>query len=95
MGRYFNVLFAIILAPSFTLLFILPKIAKCKRSFSSNLAIGILLTAFIITIVVYAMTVRALAPTTALAGLFYFPGVGIQIVLIILLAYIWLREALS
>jgi hypothetical protein len=93
--KYFNVLFGIIMAPSFLLLFILPRLANCRRSSISHLTIWILLAAFVATISICAITVRALAPTTALAGLFYLPGVGIQIILVFLLAYVWLRDALS
>ncbi len=92
---YFNLLFAIIMAPSFTLLFILPRIANCRHTFISHLTIWILLTAFVVTIVICAITVRDLAPTTAFAALFYFLGVGIQSILVIMLAYTWLRDALS
>jgi len=92
---YLNILFAIIMAPSFTLLFILPKISNRKQSFTSELTIGIVLTAFVVTIFTCAITVRALAPTTAFAGLFYFPGVGIQFILLLILAYTWLRNSLS
>lgn len=91
--RYFNILVAIILAPSFALFFILSGIAKCRRSSIASITVWIILAAFVLTFLVTATTVQALSSTTAFAALFYFLGVGIQTALLLLLSYTWIREA--
>ena len=47
--RYFNILVAIVLAPSFALFFILPGIAKCRRSSIASITVWIILAAFVLT----------------------------------------------
>ena len=91
--RYFNFMFAIVLAPSIALFFILPGIAKCRHSSIASITVWIILAAFVLTFLVTAITVQALASTTAFAALFYFLGVGMQTALLLLLSYTWIREA--
>jgi len=89
--EYFNLLSASILFPSSLLFLTLPRLARKRRSIECEIAILIVLGAFIGTIALCANTVYTIAPTTAFGGLFYFVGIGIQLVLIIVLFYINVR----
>ena len=57
----------------------------------NEIATGIILTAFVVTMALCAMTVYSIASTTPLCGLFYFFGLGVQIVLLALLAFMTTR----
>ena len=84
-------LFVIILLPTAILFVLLPRLSRKKQSLMNEIATGIILTAFVVTMALCAMTVYEISRVEALCALFYFLGIGVQIILLALLAFISTR----
>jgi len=84
-------LFVIILLPSMALYALLPQLSRKSKTLVNEIATGIILVTFVVTMALCAITVYSIASTTALCGFFYFLGIGIQIILLALLAFISTR----
>ena len=81
-------LLLIILFPTAVLFTLLPRLSRKKQTLVNEIATGIILTAFVVTMALCAMTVYNIASSSAFCGFFYFLGIGIQIILLALLAFI-------
>ena len=86
-------LLLIILFPTGVLFILLPRLSKKKRSLVNEIATGIILAAFVITMALCAMTVSEISRFEAFCVFFYFLGIGIQIILLAILAFINSRTA--
>jgi hypothetical protein len=84
-------LLLIILFPTAVLFILLPRLASKKQSMVNEIATGIILTGFVVTMALCAMTVYEVSRIEALSALFYFLGIGVQIVLLALLAFMTTR----
>ena len=84
-------LLLVFLFPTVVLFNLLPRLSRKHRSLVNEIATGIILIAFVATMALCAMTVYSIASTTPLCALFYFFGMGIQIILLALLAFITAR----
>ena len=84
-------LFVIILFPTAILFVLLPRLSRKAQSLVNEIAVGIILVAFVGTMALCAMTVYSISRFDALCGLFYFLGIGVQIILLALLAFISTR----
>jgi hypothetical protein len=78
----------IILFPTAVLFTLLPRLSRKKQTLVNEMATGIILTAFVVTMALCAMTVYNISSSSAFSGFFYFLGIGIQIILLALLAFI-------
>ena len=81
-------LLLIILFPTAVLYILLPQLSRKAQSLVNEIATGIILTAFVVTMALCAMTVYNISSSSAFCVFFYFPGIGIQIILLALLAFI-------
>ena len=81
-------LLLIFLFPSAILFFLLPRLSKKKQSLVNEIATGIILAAFVVTMAQYALTVHVIASHDALNIFFYLLAIYFQIVLLLLLSYI-------
>ena len=84
-------LLLIILFPTAVLFVLLPRLSRKRQSLVNEIATGIILAAFVVTMALCAMTVYEVSRIEALSALFYFFGIGVQIILLALLAFLSTR----
>ena len=88
-------LILIILFPTAVLFTLLPRLSRKKQTLVNEMATGIILTAFVVTMALCAMTVYNISSSSAFCLFFYFLGIGVQIVLLALLAFINSRTEIA
>ena len=81
-------LLAIILFPTAVLFALLPRLSRKKRTLLNEIAVSMILIVFVVTMALCAMTVINISQFEAFCLFFYFLGMGVQIILLALLAYI-------
>jgi hypothetical protein len=70
------------------LFFLLPRLSKKKRSLVNELATGIILATFVVSMAQCARTVHVIASHDALNIFFYLLAIYFQIALLLILSYI-------
>ena len=81
-------LLLIFLFPTVILFFLLPRLSRKKRSLVNEIATGIILAAFVVTMAQCARTVHVIASPDALNVFFYLLEIYFQIALLLILSYI-------
>jgi len=80
--------FLLILLPTAILYILLPRLSKKKITLVNEIAVVVILTAFVVTMALCAITVYNISRFETFCAFFYFLGIGVQIVLLALLAFI-------